>query len=390
MASAAASSSTPSLAILDDYHSLAAPYFKSIPSLTDIASYPETLSPHDPSDFPKLVSRLKPYTIISTMRERTPFPANLLSELPNLKLLLTTGMRNASLELNATKEHGIIVTGTTGKGVPSRRLNQSNSGGDGEVPKPKGFDSTAQHTWSLILALTSRVAVDSLSLQGELRTPLPPPSSSDGNSITEGQAPWQSGFSVALAGKTLGIVGLGRLGAQVARTALLGLGMRVIAWSESLTQSKADAQAAEFGLGPGSFESVDREDVFRRADVVSVHYVLSARSVGIVGAKELGLMKSSAFLVNTARGPLVDEDALYESLVNGRIRGAGLDVFSQEPLPRESRWRTTAWRREGRGDVVLSPHMGYVEESNLRRWYEEQAENVERWIKGEEVFNQMN
>jgi len=167
--------------------------------------------------------------------------------------------------------------------------------------------------------------------------------------------------------------------------------MRVIAWSTNLTQEKADEQAQAQGLPSGSFEAVSsKPEFFRRADVVSLHNVLSERSRGIVGKTELDTMKSTALLVNTSRGPLIDEAALLEALNAGQIRGAALDVFDTEPLPVDSPWRTTAWGQDGRSEVILSPHMGYGEEEQLNGWYEELAENLQRWLDGEEVQTRMN
>ncbi|KAJ9629496.1 hypothetical protein H2203_001870 [Taxawa tesnikishii (nom. ined.)] len=342
-------SSQLSLAILDDWASVAEPHFQQIPDL-DVHTYPTTLNPSKPSDLEQLKERLKPYAIISTMRERTPFPKSLLSSLPNLRLLLTTGTRNASLDL-ATRR---------------RKRKQASI----PTTPPPGFDSTTQHAWSLLLSLTSRIPTDNTRLHTQ-------PSA------------WQSGLSVPLGGRTLGICGLGKLGTNMARIGALAFGMKVICWSSSLTQSKADEAAAGAGLGPGAFELVAKEDLFRRADVLSLHYVLSPRSRGLVGAQELALMKPSAIFVNTARGPLVDEQALLQVLEKGGIRGAALDVFWEEPLGPESPWRTTKWGEGGRSRVVLSPHMGYVNEGTMNRWYQEQAETVRKWIKGEEVGNRM-
>lgn len=197
---------------------------------------------------------------------------------------------------------------------------------------------------------------------------------------------WQSGLSMPLGGKVVGIVGLGKLGAQFARVCVLALGMRVVAWSSSLNQGRADEVARELGLEEGSITAVSKEELFRTADVVSVHYVLSERSRGLIGREELGVMKKDAVLVNTARGPIVDEEALLETLEKGGIRGTALDVFwKREPLEGDSRWRTTRWGTEGRSRVVLSPHMGYVNESTMEAWYAEQAADVERWIGGGEV-----
>lgn len=165
-------------------------------------------------------------------------------------------------------------------------------------------------------------------------------------------------------------------------------GMRIVAWSSSLTAEQCGEKAEKAGLSKEAFECVGKEEVMA-ADVVSVHYVLSERSRGIVGKKELGLMKESAFLVNTSRGPVVDEEALLEVLKAGRVRGAAIDVFDVEPLPVESEWRTTAWGRDGRSQVLLSPHMGYVEVDTMRSWYEETVENLVRYADGKELICSM-
>lgn len=192
-----------------------------------------------------------------------------------------------------------------------------------------------------------------------------------------------------LTGRTVGIVGLGRLGIAVASILYRAFGVRVVTWSSSLTQETADEKAVAAGLPAESswgktFEVVAKEELFRRADVVSVHYVLSERSRGIIGRAELALLKPSALLVNTSRGPLIDEEALLEVLKEGKIGGAALDVFELEPLPKESEWRSEKWGKEGRSRVVLTPHMGYVEEGTLRAWAEEVVQNLEKWVKGEE------
>jgi glycerate dehydrogenase len=202
---------------------------------------------------------------------------------------------------------------------------------------------------------------------------------------------WQGSLGLNLSEKTLGLLGLGKLGSQVGKIAVLAFGMKVSAWSTNLTQEKADEQAQAQGLPAGSFVvAPSKEEFFAQADVVSLHNVLSDRSRGIVGTAELAKMRSTAFIVNTSRGPLIDEAALLEALNAGRIRGAALDVFDPEPLPRDSPWRTTSWGQDGRSEVVLSPHMGYGEEELLRGWYRETAENLERWLKGEELVRKMN
>ncbi|KAJ9616799.1 hypothetical protein H2200_000518 [Cladophialophora chaetospira] len=349
------------LAILDDYASIALPHFSSLTSKIQIDSFPTTLQARVAEDHASLVSRLKPYTIISTMRERTQFPRSLLTELPNLKLLLTTGMRNASIDMDAAKELGITVVGTSAKKNAT-----------------KGYDATNEMTWALILGLAKDVA------RGDNVVKSPSISSNDPNKDVGG---WQTTLTFGLAGKTLGLLGLGKLGAQSAVTGHLGFGMKIIAWSSSLTQEKADEAAESRGLPKGTFKVVgSKKELFEQADVLSVHYVLSDRSRGIVGREELSQMKKNALLINTSRGPLIDESALVEALEAGKIRGVGLDVFDVEPLPKDSPWRKDKyWGEEGRSSVLVSPHMGYVEEETMHDWYGQQAAAVETWIRKGEV-----
>jgi len=178
---------------------------------------------------------------------------------------------------------------------------------------------------------------------------------------------------------------------MTAKVAVYGFGMKIKAWSSSLTQEGAEEKAKACGLSAGTFEAArSKEELFETADILSVHYVLSPRSRDIVGAKELGLMKPTALIVNTSRGPLINEGALLKVLKEGKIRGAALDVFDTEPLSSDSDWRTTPWGQDGRSEVLLSPHMGYVEEGVMNRWYEETADNVERWLDGKEMVNKMN
>lgn len=206
---------------------------------------------------------------------------------------------------------------------------------------------------------------------------------------------WQTDMAVGLTGKTLGVVGLGRLGAAVARIGILAFGMSVVCWSSRLDQAKADEMAIELGVptenefGEKTFQAVGKEELFESADVVSMHYVLSERSRGIVGAPELALMKKDALLINTSRGPLIDEAALLDAATNGKIRGVALDVFESEPLPATSPWRSQDWGSGGRSRVLLTPHMGYVEEGIMNAWYSETAENVERWLDGREILHRL-
>ncbi|KAK1025635.1 hypothetical protein LTS16_023023 [Friedmanniomyces endolithicus] len=352
------------LAILDDYSGVARQHFARIPNL-QIDDFPETLNPSKPADLESIASRLRPYQIVSTMRERTPFPAELIRRLPNLKLILNASARNTSIDIAFASERGILVSGTKGEApTGARDLENLPS-----LPPPKGHSSVVQHNWALTLALLSRIPQDDAAVKAQ------------------GKAAWHSGLMVPVAGRTLGIVGLGKLGVGTAKVGVLGFGMKVIAWSENLTQSKADEAAEGAGLPKGSFKAVSKEELFQEADVVSLHLVLSARSRGIVGKSELAQMKKTAILVNTSRGPLIDEEAFIDVLEQGGIRGAALDVYWEEPLPKDSKWRSVdSWAKS---EVVLSPHMGYVNEGTIHRWYQEQAENVERWMREEEVLNPM-
>jgi lactate dehydrogenase-like 2-hydroxyacid dehydrogenase len=343
------------MAVLDDYHNLAPKHFSPLIKTNKIklTSFPDTLNSKTPDFESSIISRLKPFTIISTMRERTPFPRSILSQLPNLKLLLTTGPRNASIDADACAELGIAYAGATGDLGPN-------------MIKAR-YTQTNEHHWAILLALAKNVASD------------------DRNVKASENGGWQTELSHGLAGKTLGCLGLGRLGGQAAVTGLLGFGMDVICWSENLTQEKADAVAEKAGLGKGVFRCVGKRDLFERSDVLTVQYVLSERSRGLIGRGELGWMKRDALLVNCSRGPIVDEAALLECLKEGKIGGAALDVFGTEPLEEDSEWRSTEWGRNGRSKVVLSPHMGYVERDTMREWFEMQADNVMRWMEGREL-----
>ncbi|KAJ4194737.1 hypothetical protein NW767_009923 [Fusarium falciforme] len=354
------------VAILDDYQGLADPYFEKLDSAKyDVVSIKDTLLPYNHPDNPQsgkdaLVQRLQPFDVICCMRERTPFPAELIARLPALKLLLSTGLRNRSLDLAAFKERGIPVAGT----VDKLRTDT----------KTVGTDSTTQHCVTLILALARGVARDDAAVK-------------DGA--------WQTGFATGLSGKTLGVVGLGRLGANVARIMTVAFGMKVIAWSTNLTQDAADEKAREAGLavedqdGVKTFKAVSRDELFSSADVISLHVVLSDRSRGMITSQDLAKMKRSSFFVNTSRGPLVVERDLLDHLKAGRIRGAALDVFDPEPLPADSEWRSKTWGRDGSSQVLLTPHMGYVEEGTLGSWYEQQVENIERWAAKETLQNEL-
>ncbi|KAF4460429.1 glycerate dehydrogenase [Fusarium albosuccineum] len=352
------------VAILDDYQGFADEYFEKLDSAKyEVVSIKDTQLPynHPQNTQPgkdALVERLRPFDVICSMRERTPFPAELIARLPSLKLFLSTGLRNRSLDLDAFKERGIPVAGT----VDKLRTDK----------KTVGTDSTTQHCVTLILALARDVARDDVAVKS---------------------GAWQTGFATGLSGKTLGVVGLGRLGANVAKIMNVAFGMKVIAWSTNLTQEAADEKAREAGLpvedseGEKTFKAVSRDDLFSTADVVSLHVVLSDRSRGMITSQDLAKMKRSSFFVNTSRGPLVVERDLIDHLKAGRIRGAALDVFDLEPLPADSEWRSKTWGLDGSSRVLLTPHMGYVEEGTIKSWYEQQAENITRWAAKESLHN---
>jgi len=360
---------------LDDYLSLSTPHFSQIPtSKAHITTFTDSLSPYPhPSTTnaqrDALAARLKPFTVLCTMRERTPFPDELFQRLPNLKLLLCTGTQFNTFDIKAAKEQGITIATVHGCGRSDRPKTQPLS----KTNITKGAaHPTTQHTWAMILALARNVSADDRAMR---------------------QGGWQTGCAMGLTGKVLGIVGLGRLGVAVARIGVLAWGMRIICWSENLTQAKADSMAQSVRLstkgedGGKIFKSVEKEELFKDSDVLSLHYQLSERSKGIVGEKELGLMKKSALLINTSRGPLIDEVALLKAVGRGQIRGVALDTFEIEPLPADSLWRSPKWGTEGTSHVLTTPHMGYMDEENMNNFYAEQAEQLERWLDGKELLN---
>jgi phosphoglycerate dehydrogenase-like enzyme len=276
------------------------------------------------ADEADLAERLNDYEIVVGMRERTPFQRSLLERLPNLRLLITTGMGNASFDMNAAADLGITVCGTGG------------------LPYP-----TAELTWALILALFRKVP-------------------DEDRATREGS--WQVSLGEGLQGKTLGMMGLGRLGSQVA-TVGNAFGMNVIAWSQNLAQERA----SEFNA-----KLVTKQELLSQSDVMSIHLVLSARSRGLIGAEDLALMKPSSYLVNTSRGPIVDEAALVDALRNNTIAGAGLDVFDIEPLPLDHPLRNLP-------NTVLTPHVGYVTVETYRIFYGDAVENITSFMDGAAV-----
>jgi phosphoglycerate dehydrogenase-like enzyme len=305
------------IAVLDDYQHVA----QRFADWSRLREHEVTFF-HEPLGDP--AQALQGFEVVCAMRERTAFPAELFDRLPGLRLLVTTGMRNASVDMDAAVAHGVTVCGTQ---VPST--------------------PTAELTWGLILALARRIPVEDTGMRA---------------------GAWQTTVGVDLTGKTLGIVGLGRLGSIVARYGA-AFGMRLVAWSQNLTAERA----AECGA-----ELVTKEALFSGADVVTIHLVLSRRTRGLVGARELGLMKPTAFLVNTSRGPIVDEVALREALGTGTIAGAGIDVYDREPLPSGHPLRRAP-------NTVLTPHLGYVTEDTYRVFYGQTVEDLEAFLAGSPV-----
>jgi phosphoglycerate dehydrogenase-like enzyme len=311
------------IAILDDYQQVSkrSADWSSLPSGTRIDAFAENIADRD-----ELVRRLEPYDVIVAMRERTRFPAAVIDALPNLRLIVSTGGRNPSIDAEACARRNIALCSAHGAA--------------------SGQSSTAEVAWALVLALMKRIPQADKAMR---------------------EGGWQETvITESLAGKTLGVLGLGRLGKHVARYGQ-AFGMNVIAWSPNLT----DERAAEV-----SVQRVSKEQLFAGSDVVSLHLVSNAATKGIVGQTEIAAMKPTAYLVNTSRGPLVDEKALVSALEARRIAGAGLDVFWTEPLPKDHPVRRL-------DNVVLTPHLGYVVDENLKRFYENALKNIKSWIAGE-------
>ena len=307
-------------AILDDYLNLTLEIadWSKVGDRVDITVFSQPFASTDAA-----ASALKDFEIICAMRERTPFPRALFAALPKLKLLITSGMRNAAFDMEAAKEHQVVLCGTQW-----------------------ARDPTAPLTMGLILELTRNIGRENARMHA-------------------GEA-LQKFVGIEIEGKTLGIVGLGKLGSKVAGMAK-AFGMNVIAWSPNLTPERCK----EVGVGYAT-----KEELFATADIITVHMVLSQRSRGLVGAADLARMKPTGYLVNTARGPIVDEAALLETLRLRKIAGAAIDVFSVEPLPTDHPFRKL-------DNIVLTPHLGYVTAESFRNHYSQMVEGIDAWFKGE-------
>ena len=307
------------VAILDDYQDVALRLadWSAVRRRAEITVFNDHFA--DPA---AVVERLRPFDVVCVMRERTPLSRDILQQLPRLKLIASTGLRNASIDMRAAAERGIVVTATGYESTP-----------------------TIEFSWALILASARHLAREAASVR-------------DGG--------WQTSIGANLRGKCLGVIGLGNIGKEVARIAL-AFGMTVIAWSQNLTGEIAGAAGATL---------VDKDALFRQADIVTVHLILSRRTVGLVGAAELALMKPTAWLINTSRGPIVDQAALIEALQalrDHRIAGAALDVFDAEPLPADHSFRKL-------DNVLATPHIGYVTEELYRTFYGDAAASIAAWL----------
>ena len=306
------------IAVLDDYQGVAR-------EMADWGSLGADCEPvffrEHFSNLEQLTEKLSRFEVIVAMRERTPFPRVLLEKLPDLRLLVTTGLRNASIDVAAARERGIVVCGT-----------------------PGAAGTTGELTWGLIHALVRSIPKEDRALR-------------------EGR--WQTTVGIGLAGKTLGIVGLGTIGTQVAKVGT-AFNMAVIAWSQNLDGERAAKAGAK---------RVERDELLAKADVVTIHLVLSDRTRGLIGARELGLMKRSAFLVNTSRGPIVDEAALAAALSKGTIAGAGVDVYNTEPMARDHPLLSAP-------NTVLTPHLGYVTRESYRAYFAGAVEDIAAWRRG--------
>ncbi|MGW1163062.1 D-2-hydroxyacid dehydrogenase family protein [Streptomyces sp. NPDC002519] len=310
-------------AVLDDFQRIATSVanWSPVADRVEVVSFAEHFADED-----ALAEALAGFDIVVTLRERVPFPSSLLARLPRLKLLIASGMRNSVIDYAAAAAHGVTVCGTASSSTPPVEL-----------------------TWALLLGLARGIVTES-------------------NTLRDG-GPWQSTVGADLHGRRLGLLGLGKIGGRVARVGL-AFGMEVAAWSRHLTQERAD----EVGVERAS----SLEELLTSSDFVSVHLVLGDRTRGLIGARELALLKPTAYLVNTSRAALVDQDALLAALHEGRIAGAGVDVFDLEPLPAGHPMRTAP-------RLLATPHLGYVSRANYATYYGEAVEDIQAYLAGEPV-----
>jgi phosphoglycerate dehydrogenase-like enzyme len=304
------------IAVLDDYQNAAlqSADWSVLHGRGDITVFPDHLADPD-----AVIARLLPFDVVCVMRERTPLPRSVIERLPNLKLIASTGPGNAAIDVAAAVERGVTVLHTGYRSGP-----------------------TIEFTWALILSSARQIVTES-------------------NSVRSGG--WQQTVGTDLCGNTLGILGLGRIGSEVARIGR-AFGMNVIAWSQNLTSETAEAAGAT---------RVSKDQLFEQADVLTIHVVLSSRTRGLVGATELQKMKPTARLINTSRGPVVDEQALISVLKSKKIAGAAIDVFDNEPLPKDHPLRT-------QDNVLATPHIGYVSHGLYKTFYGDTVSNIRKWL----------
>ena len=310
-------------ALLDDFQDVATGIVDWSPLADDVELVPFTT--HFP-DEDTLAAALADFDIVVTLRERVPFPASLLARLPRLKLLIAAGMRNSVIDYAAAEAHGVTVCGTASSSTPPVEL-----------------------TWALLLGLARGIVEESQALRAG--------------------GPWQSTVGADLHGRRLGLLGLGKIGSRVAQVGL-AFGMRVTAWSQNLTKEYADEVGVHL--------AASKEELLADSDFVSVHLALSDRTRGLLGAPELALLKPTAYLINTSRAAIVDQDALLAALHEGRIAGAGVDVFDVEPLPADHPMRTAP-------RLLATPHLGYVSQANYTTYYGQAVENIQAYLAGSPV-----
>jgi len=309
-------------AILDDYQNVAMKVadWSPVARDVDLTVFSEPLGGPD-----KVIAALKDYAVVCLMRERTLFGKDVIDALPNLKLIVTSGMRNAAIDVAAAAARGIPVCGTETLGHP-----------------------TAELTLGLMLELARQIGAENARLKAGAR--------------------WQSVLGIDLNGKTLGIIGLGKLGTRMARIAN-ALDMKVIAWSQNLTAEKAKQAGATL---------VSKEELLKQSDFVTVHVQLSERTRGLIGAKDLALMKPTAFFINTSRGPVADEKAIEAALKGKKIAGAAIDVYDEEPLALDHPFRKL-------DNILITPHLGYVTAENYKRFYVQMVEDIRAWLDGKPI-----
>ncbi|MFI8227485.1 D-2-hydroxyacid dehydrogenase family protein [Streptomyces sp. NPDC085900] len=310
-------------AVLDDFQQVATELadWSPVADRVDVTSFPEHFGTED-----ELAAALADFDIVVTLRERVPFPASLLARLPRLKLLVASGMRNSVIDYDAAEAHGVTVCGTASSSTPPVEL-----------------------TWALLLGLARGIVQE--------------------NNAVRADGPWQQTVGADLHGSRLGLLGLGKIGSRVARVGL-AFGMHVSAWSQNLTKEYTDEVGVE--LAPS------KEELLSGSDFVSVHLALSDRTRGLLGPAEIALLKPTAYLVNTSRAAIVDQDALLAALREGRIAGAGVDVFDVEPLPAGHPMRTAP-------RLLATPHLGYVSRANYATYYGQAVEDIRAYLDGEPV-----